>query len=417
MSVPTHRATVLLVGDERPHVELLRGMLKADFDLLSAEGGAQALDLVGRKPTDLVLCDLVMPRLEGIATCKRLRQSAPTIPVMLVTSLAEDEHEVAAFESGAVDYIRMPVSPTVLLSRIRSHLGAARAKQPAGGAREAGAVTGSSKTGIEAVVQTLATLLECYNARLANYAGRTARLAARIAGELRLSESQCADIYRAGLLHEIGKIGFPDELLDKPLAAMTEDEALMFKGHPAIAEKILLPIVELVGASNLIAQQNERIDGLGFPEGLSGDDVPIGVSILSAARLYLDLVTGRRGLDQLSMAAALVATRNDVGRRFPRAVMDALERVAVSQEEENLKPLELDASDLEPGMILARDWRTNKGVLLLASGLVLTDTIVRQIRSVALKRGAPIMLHISPVDSRGRVVQKRESSGDNAVIY
>jgi len=417
MSVPTDRATVMLVGDERPHVAMLRDMLKADFDLLSAEGGAQALDLIGRKPMDLVLCDVVKPRLEGIATCKRLAQSVPAMPVMLVTALAEDEHEVEAFEAGAVDYVRMPVSATVLLSRIRAHLGAARARQSGGGVREAGAATGGSKTNIEAVMRMLETLLECRSARLANYAGRTARLAAKIAGELRLSDSQCADIYRAGLLHEIGKIGFPDELLDKPLAAMTEDEAMMFKGHPAIAEKILLPIVELVGVSNLIVQQNERIDGLGFPEGLSGDAVPIGVGILSAARLYLDLVTGRRGLDQLSMAAALVTTRNEVGRRFTRAVMDALERVAVSQEEQNLKPLELDASDLEPGMILARDWRTNKGVLLLASGLVLTDTIVRQVRSVALKRGAPITLHISPVDSRGRVVQKSDSSGDNAVVY
>lgn len=418
MAMPPNaqRATVLLVGDERPNVGLLRDMLKDDFELRVARDAPEAMAALGKQLPGIVLCDVSMPRLEGIGTCKRIRQSAPRVPVILVTSLAEDTHEVDAFEAGAVDYVRMPVSARALLARIRAHLVAAGAA-PAADTAEPGLPASGSGGGVEPVVRMLTALLQHHNPRLANYATRAGRMAGKVAAELRLSDSQCADVYHAGLLHELGKIGFSEELADKPLAAMSEDEMMLFKEHPNIAEQILLPIVGLVGASNIIAQQNERIDGLGFPQGLSGDDVPIGVSILSAVRLYLDLVTGRRGLDQLSMAAALVATRNEVGRRFPRSVMDALERVVVSQEEENIKPIELDASELEPGMVLARDWRTNKGVLLLAAGLVLTDTIVRQIRSVALKRGAPIMLHISPVDSRGRVVQKRDSSGENALIY
>jgi len=393
---------------------MLRDMLSADFQVLLAPDGGKALEVTAGKRPDLVLCELAAPRLEGLTVCGRFHQAVPSLPVVLATSLSEDEHEVAAFAAGAVDYVRLPVSPTVLAARIRAHIDAAGGEAAGAAAAMPG---GAGTTKLESVMRVLSTLLECRNARLANYASRVARLAAKIGSELKLSEARCADIYRAGLLHELGKIGFPDELIDKPLAAMTEDEVLVFKEYPALAERMLLPIVELASASNLIAQQNERIDGLGYPEGLSGDDVPMGVCILSAARLYLDLITGRRGLDQLSMAAALVATRNEVGRRFPRAVMDALERSVVSQEEENLKPLELDAADLEPGMILARDWRTNQGVLLLASGLVLTDAIVRQIRGVALKRGTPITLRVAPVDSRGRVIQKSDSTGENAVIY
>lgn len=409
------RATVLLVGDERSGVGTLRDLLSAEFSLLLATDGPQALELSAKKRPDLVLCELTAPRLEGLIVCERFHQAVPALPVALVTLLPEDEHEVAAFAAGAVDYVRMPVSSSVLAARVRAHIGAARA---AAGGRVSDAPTAASGTAkLEAVVRMLSNVIECRNARLSNYASRVARLSAKMAAELKLSEARCADVYRAGLLHELGKIGFPDELMDKPLAAMTEDEMLVFKEYPAIAEKMLLPIVELASVSNLIAQQNERIDGLGYPEGLSGDDVPIGVCILSAARLYFDLITGRRGLDQLSMAAALVATRNEVGRRYPRAVMDVLERAVVSEEEENLKPLELDAADLEPGMILARDWRTNQGVLLLASGLVLTDAIVRQIRGVALKRGTPIVLRIAPVDSRGRVIQKSDSTGENAVVY
>jgi putative two-component system response regulator len=426
MPASAQRATLLLVDDESSNLAILREILKDEYRLLFAKDGLQALEIASEHRPDLILCDVMMPNLDGFGTCKRLKQSTATaaIPVVFVTALADDINEAVGFEAGAVDYIYKPVSPPVLAARVRTQLKLVSIER----LEEANAKLNRSngelavalkrlRTNFDSSIRMLSSILEHRNGRLAGYCHRAALLASKVAEELGMVGSQRDEIHHAALLHEIGKIGFPDDLLDKPQAAMNQNEVKLFRQHPLNAEIILMPIDELSNASMIIRHQHERVDGLGFPDGLAGDAIPVGVSVLSATKFYLDLIMGRRGAAKLGVPAALAALRNEVGGRFPGIVVDALERVVGAQQEEEVPAFDLDAFDLKPGMILARDWRNSKDVLLLAAGLVLTETMVRQIQNVALKRGSPIVLSISPLDADGKVVEKPDRSGSNRLVY
>ena len=124
MPASAQRATLLLVDDESSNLAILREILKDEYRLLFAKDGLQALEIASEHRPDLILCDVMMPNLDGFGTCKRLKQSTATaaIPVIFVTALADDINEAVGFEAGAVDYIYKPVSPPVLAARVRTQL-------------------------------------------------------------------------------------------------------------------------------------------------------------------------------------------------------------------------------------------------------------------------------------------------------
>lgn len=410
------RSTLLLVDDESTNLAILREILKDDYRLLFARDGMQALEIATEHTPDLILCDVMMPNLDGFGTCRKLKQKAATagIPVIFVTALADDVNEALGFEAGAVDYIYKPVSPPVLFARVRTHLKLVSAEK----LEEANAnlnrannelaqMLGRLRGNFESSIRMLSSILEQRNGRMAGYCHRTALIAYKMAEAMGLSEAEQDNVYHAGLLHEIGKIGFPNDLLDKPQTQMSHEELKLYKQHPLTAELILMPIEEMGDASLLIRHHQERVDGMGFPDGLSGDAVPVGASIISAAKFYLDLVMGRRLSAPRTRAQALASARSQVGGRFPGAVVDALEAVVVELPEEgDPESIELDSVDLRPDMVLASDWLNDKGVLLLAAGLVLSDTMVRQIQGVAKRAGVALRLLVKPKDVHGNPVTR-----------
>lgn len=414
MSTPSIRPTLLLVDDESTNLAILREILKDDYRLLFAKDGAQALEIAHEHLPDLILCDIMMPKLDGFGTCRKLKQNPATaaIPLIFITALADEVNEALGFEAGAVDYIYKPVSPPVLFQRVRTHLKLVSAEKLAQANLELNRLNneladtlGRLRGNFEASIRMLSSILEQRNGRLAGYCHRTALIAGRVAAAMGMSDVDQDNVYHAALLHEIGKIGFSNELLDKPQTHMTPDELRVYKQHPLTAELILMPIEELADASLLIRHQHERVDGMGFPDGLVGDGVPVGASILAVTKYYLDLVMGRRVSEPCSRTTALASARGQVGGRFPGAVVDALETVVHSMpEEEGANAVEVDALHLRADMILANDWKNQKGVLLLAAGLVLSDSMVRQIQGVAKRAGMPLTLSVKRTDAKGATV-------------
>jgi putative two-component system response regulator len=424
MANPNNRPTLLLVDDESTNLAILREILKDDYRLLFAKDGLQAIEIATEHVPDLILCDVMMPNLDGFGACRRLKHDPRTaaIPVIFVTALADDVNETLGFEVGAVDYIYKPVSPPVLFARVRTHLKLVAVERLEDANAELQRVNGELSQALrrvrgnfDASIRMLSSVLEYRNGRLAGYCHRAALLARKVAAEMGMSGEDQDDIYHAALLHEIGKIGFPDDLLDKPQVAMTQEEFKLYRQHPLNAEIILMPIDELANASMIIRHQHERVDGMGFPDGLTGDAVPIGASILSATKYYLDLVMGRRALERHTQNSAIASTRGQIGGRFPGAVVDALDEVVSRMPEEEVESIELDATELRSNMVLARDWKNQKGVLLLASGLVLSDTMVRQIQGVAKRGGLPLTLAVKRHDADGNlVVRSHASHGDRS---
>ena len=410
---PANRPTLLLVDDESTNLAILREVLKDEYRLLFAKDGLQAIEIATEHVPDLILCDVMMPNLDGFGTCRRLKHDPRTagIPVIFVTALADDVNETLGFEVGAVDYIYKPVSPPVLFARVRAQLKLVSIERLEDANNELHRLNGELQQALRSIrgnfnasIRMLSSVLEHRNGRMAGYCHRAAIIARQVAVEMGLPEDAQDDVYHAALLHEIGKIGFPDDLLDKPQVAMTQEEFKLYRQHPLSAEIILMPIEELANASMIIRHQHERVDGMGFPDGLVGDAVPIGASILSAIKFYLDLVMGRRAIERHTQNSAISTTRGQVGGRFPGAVVDALDVVISRMPEEEVDLVELDATELRSSMVLARDWKNQKGVLLLASGLVLSDTMVRQIQGVAKRGGLPLTLAVKRHDADGNII-------------
>lgn len=419
MSISAEKPTLLLVDDESTNLAILREILKDEYRLLFAKDGEQAIEIVNERLPDLILCDVMMPNLDGFGACRRLKQDPRTagIPVIFVTALADDVNETQGLEAGAVDYIYKPVSPPVLFARVRAHLKLVSIERLEQANEALHRLNGELQQAVrkvrsnfDASIRMLSSVLEHRNGRLAGYCHRAAFIAREVAVEMNLSAEVQSDVYHAALMHEIGKIGFPDDLLDKSQAAMTAEEFKLYRQHPLNAEIILMPIEELANASMLIRHQHERVDGMGFPDGLTGDAVPVGASILSATKHYLDLVMGRRAMERHTQSAAIGATRRQVGGRFPGAVVEALERVVARLPEEEEDSLELDAFELRSQMVLARDWRNQKGVLLLAAGLVLSETMVQQIQGVAKRVGSPLSMAVKRLDADGNPVERGVAS-------
>jgi response regulator RpfG family c-di-GMP phosphodiesterase len=233
-------------------------------------------------------------------------------------------------------------------------------------------------------IKVFTSLIELRNGSLAGHSRRVADMSKRIAVKLGLDNRQVQEIYVAGLLHGIGKVGFDDELLNTPMAMLSTSQLTEYRKHPARAEQLLMPLGELKGAIEIIGAQLERHDGIGFPNRLSDKNIPLGARILAVASEFESLQCGMHAQRSMDAQHALAAVVQGSGRRFDPAVVDALMILLGSrskEEEQRDKTVEISVKTLglKPGMVLSRDLVTPSGMLMLTTGHVLDDGVIRKI--------------------------------------
>ena len=246
------------------------------------------------------------------------------------------------------------------------------------------------KKGFVTSVKMFSALIDMRSGTLAGQSRNVANHALLIARQLMLPEAEVHDIFIAGLLHSIGKIAFPDTLLAKPISLMSTAELETYKQYPVNSQAALMASEQLQVPAQLIRNQHERMDGLGVPDRLKGDQIAIGSRILGVAAdfqaLQAGIVTGQR-MDARAALKQLEASRES---RYDGAVLDALQAVLAAQPSEVVER-ELYSRDLVPGMTLAHDLIVN-GVMLLARDYVLDDRLIRLIRH--FEEGAGSKLNI-----------------------
>src|SRR6202011_4858477 len=206
MSEPVHpTGTVLVVDDLPANVELLKKLLAAEgYAVVTASDGQQALDMVEREHPDLVLMDVVMPKLSGFEVCDRIKQSTATrlTPVMLVTARRESQDRIQGINAGADDVLTKPFNAQELKARVRSLVRLKRYTDDLDSA--------------ESVILSLALVIEARDAYTDGHCQRLAAYATALGSALGLGEDDVAALRRGGFLHDIGKIGIPDSVLHKP---------------------------------------------------------------------------------------------------------------------------------------------------------------------------------------------------------
>jgi putative two-component system response regulator len=267
-------ARILIVEDTAPVARLLeQGLLAEGYCVEWAEDGLEALQRVAERPPDLVLLDVCLPRVRGDEVCRRLKSDPATrlIPVIMVTAEGELSNKLDAWEYGADDFLTKPFHLVEVTARCRSLLRIKRLVE--------------ERESAEAVVFALARAVEAKSPYTHGHSERVARGALRLARALGLAAEQCEVLRKGALLHDIGKISVPDAILNKA-GPLTDAEYEQVKGHAAQGAHIVEPLHSVRDAVPLIRWHHERLDGKGYPDGLSGEQIPLLVRILSVADTY-----------------------------------------------------------------------------------------------------------------------------------
>ncbi|WP_249199418.1 two-component system response regulator [Photobacterium sp. GJ3] len=307
-----NRKTLLLVDDEPANLQVLKNILSADYRLLFARNGSRALALAASEKPDMILLDVMMPDLSGFEVIQELkaRPGLRHIPVIFVTALSETENETQGFELGAVDFITKPVSPPIVCARVKNHLSLVSMDE--------------LKSTRLSVVQKLGKAAEykdnetgCHVIRMSHYAQTIARAAG-------LSESWSETLLHAAPMHDIGKIGIPDNILKKN-GKLTVDEWHVMKRHTLIGAEILGddPSDLMQMARNITIYHHERWDGSGYPYGMNGDAIPIEARITAIADVFDALTSERPYKRAWSVEEATTYIRNQSGMHFDPELVDA----------------------------------------------------------------------------------------------
>lgn len=299
------RPLLLLVDDEATNLQVLRHILQDDYRLLFAKDGSKALEMAERERPDLILLDVMMPGMTGYEVCQTLKAQVhlQAIPVIFVTALADVEDEAQGFAVGAVDYITKPLSPPIVRARVRTHLSLVHMDE-------------LRQTRLQ-IVQRLGMAAEYKDNETGLHVIRMSHFSKVLALAAGFSESAAEELLNAAPMHDIGKIGIPDAVLRKP-GKLDEQEWAVMRQHVEIGARIIGEHASglLRTAQRIALTHHEKWDGSGYPNGLSGEDIPLEGRIVAIADVFDALTSVRPYKTAWSVDAAVGLLREESGRHF-----------------------------------------------------------------------------------------------------
>ncbi len=304
-------AVILVADDEALNRKVLRELLTSKgFHVEEAVDGEAAVAKARETTPELVLLDVRMPRLDGFEVCRILKQDESTqfIPIILITALSSVEDRVAGIEAGADDFLSKPFYQAELLARVRSLI---RLKQ----------LTEQLER-TENILFTLAAAVEAKDPYTEGHLRRLEKFAGETAAALGLSHHQTTIIRYGALLHDIGKIGVPDAILNKP-GPLTPEEVEIIQQHPAFGERICRPLRDGAEIGPIVRGHHERWDGAGYPDHLVGEAIPLGSRIIAVADAFDAMTTDRPYRKALLATKAWDTLRQGAGSQWDRTVIEA----------------------------------------------------------------------------------------------
>ena len=286
---------VVVVDDDIMNLKMAGHILsKNNMRVTALKSGQALLDYIKENETpDLILLDINMPGMDGFETLKKLREQEvgqEEIPVIFLTANDDENSETKGLSLGAMDFIKKPFVPEVLTLRVRHIIDLIRLQRNL--SQEVEKKTEENEKLFMHVVHSLADAIDAKDTYTNGHSGRVAKYSKEIARRYGYSEKAQGDIYMMGLLHDVGKIGVPDAVINKP-AKLTDEEFAMIKNHPAMGSRILKNIKEMPALATGARWHHEKYGGGGYPDGLSGNDIPEEARIIAVADAY-DAMSSRR---------------------------------------------------------------------------------------------------------------------------
>jgi putative two-component system response regulator len=325
------RQTILVVDDTPGNIDVLRSILRDDYQVKVATNGERALKIARNSPLpDLILLDIMMPAMDGYEVCQLLKGDYRTrhIPVIFVTAMGEVKDEARGFEVGGVDYITKPVSPPIVMARVRAQLALSDQN------RELAALVRVrteqlSLTRLQ-IIQTLGRAAEYKDEDTGLHVVRMSYYAKIIGLAMGMSEDDAETVFNASPMHDIGKIGIPDRILQKP-AKLDDGEWSVMQRHPQIGAEIIGRMAEqsaLLDLARTIAlTHHEKWDGSGYPHGLAGEAIPIEGRIVALADVFDALTSTRPYKRAWTVDEALQLIHSQSAVHFDPQVVAAMDRV------------------------------------------------------------------------------------------
>jgi len=427
-------AHILCVDDEPDTLASLQELFRTgDYSVRVADCAAAGIKILESEPVDIVIADMRMPQTDGAEFLAVVRKRWPQALRVLMSDAADAAGHMAAVDSGEIHHvITKPVVDSAVLEQVRQALArkhvaleqAQREQLARTRSEELEALkasldqnVNSSKEELAQVnrrlkdnfvvsLKVFASLMETRRPRLVGHARRVADLARKLATRLDLEPALVQEVFVAGLLHDVGKLAFSDELLDTPVTNMNARQLKEFRAHPARAEALLMPLQDLRGAASTIGAQLERYDGTGFPRQLQARAILVGARILAVCSDYDNLQIGVLAPRKLTPEGALAVIERSSGVRYDPWVVEAFcgllrgtpakttaqtagqptrastvanlhttDSGAASDVDEML----VEVSELQIGMILARDLISPGGLMMLPVGHTIDMRLINKI--------------------------------------
>lgn len=342
------KETILIVDDIEINRAVLTEIFKNDYETIEACNGVEALEIInGGRDISAVLLDLLMPELNGLGVLKDMNESGKlnSIPVFLITTADSKEMLQEGYDLGAVDVITKPFMMHFLKCRVNNviELYRHRHKLEIIVAEQMERLNEMNQS----MVETLATIVEfrdCESGehvrRIRNLTKKLMQEVSRMYPEYAVSKSEIEKIAMASILHDVGKISIPDQILNKP-GKLTNEEFEVMKQHTTLGSEMLQKISNIMEAGiynysyDICRHHHERWDGRGYPDGLSGDDISIWAQVVSVADVYDALTAERVYKKAFSHEKAVDMIRNGECGTFNPKVLKAFESVIGKSEKKD----------------------------------------------------------------------------------
>lgn len=419
----THRtARILIVDDEPDILSALRRLLRSGgFEVLAANSGQEGLQILESQAVDVVVSDMRMPNMTGAQFLEQVFMRWPDIKRILLTGYSDAESTVAAINRGKIwRYIAKPWNNDDLILTVQQavahrllmnenarllkltqdqndelkSLNASLESRVEERTRQLQQALKSLRQSFVTTVNVFSSMMELRGGMLAGHSRRVADLARKVARQLNLDESVTQDLVLAALLHDIGKLGLPDEMIERPFNVLSLDARAEVMKHPLKGEMLLMPIEQLAGAALLIRNHHEMYDGSGYPAGLSGMEIPLGARILAVVNDYDALQLGLMVARKLKPVEALRYIVDNRGKHYDPSVVDAFSAALAESSPQQFNEIPMRPATLQPGLRLTRDLLHHEGYLLLAKDHVLTGAEITQLLRLESAEKRPLTLYV-----------------------
>ena len=347
------KPSILVVDDIVDNLSLMRAVLKDTYKVKVADNGVEALEIArGENPPDLILLDVMMPGMDGYEVCRTLKseERTKTIPVIFLTAMTEIEDETKGLELGAADYITKPISPPIVLVRIKAQLQLKAAAdflrdknryledEVAARTREVVAKTKEVEALQDVTILAMASLAETRDNETGNHIRRTQHYVKILSNRLQqhpkfsaaLTEDVIDMLVKSSPLHDIGKVGIPDSILLKP-GRLSPEEFEIMKTHAILGQSAIRHAEEQLGkkvgfldfAKEIAYFHHEKWDGSGYPAGIREEQIPVSARLMALADVYDALISWRIYKPAMPHSKAVEIICEGRGKHFDPDVVDA----------------------------------------------------------------------------------------------